>query len=223
MEKQEQFRKKEVVVNLQGGQELKFLVAEDIEELITDISDEDKVPCWADIWPAAYAMTYYLWDELPLSPGETVLELGAGMGLPGIACAAKGCRVTLSDFNPIAVELAGENARRNGLEIEMLQEDWRNFSCDQRFDLLLASDVLYDPKLNTYLGDIFAQNLKAGGRILVSHAQRRVTSDFLEEWVTGRPFQHEVLTREVEVSGMLLPSYKIVLHLLTHVGTSAQG
>ncbi len=207
-------QKKEVLIPL-TGRELKLQVVDNIEDLVTDVSDEDKVPCWADIWPAAYAMAHFLWDELPLLPGETVLELGAGMGLPGIACATRGCRVTLSDFNPTALELAGENARRNFLEVELLREDWREFRCLRKFDLLLASDVLYDPKLNACLAGIFQENLEAGGRIVVSHAQRRVTYEFLEAWLSGRNFQEELFMREVEVTGMLLPRYKIAIHILS--------
>jgi predicted nicotinamide N-methyase len=128
MGENEYIEKKELIISL-PGRELKLYVAADIEALITDVNDEDKVPCWADVWPASYGLAYFIWETIDFSPGESVLELGAGMGLPGIVCGLKGAKLTLSDFNPTALGMAGDNARINGLDAELLQEDWRKLSC----------------------------------------------------------------------------------------------
>ena len=205
-------KKKEIFVDL-PGRELKFTVVEDIEALITDVSDPDQVPCWADIWPAAYGMANYLWEEVLFFPGKSVLELGAGMGLPGIVCGLKGARAVLSDFNPTALQMSGENASRNGVQAELLLEDWRTFSCREQFDYLLAADILYDPLLNPFLGQIFHNNLKPGGTIIVSHPLRAATEEFLKNWYDANLFTHRRVLREVEVEGMLLPRYRIALDL----------
>jgi predicted nicotinamide N-methyase len=205
-------KKKEIIVNL-PGQELRLAVVEDIEALITDVSDPDQVPCWADIWPAAHGMAYFIWEEVQFSPGESVLELGAGMGLPGIVCGLKGARTVLSDFNPLALEMAGENARRNGVRVELLLEDWRTFSCREQFDYILAADILYDPLLNPFLGQIFHSNLKPGGTIIISHPERPATEEFLKGWYDGNLFTQSRIFREVELEGTLLPRYQIALDL----------
>ncbi len=204
--------KKELPCYLQG-RKLTFFVAEDVESLITDVNDPDKVPCWADIWPAAYGLANFIWKSVTFNPAKKVLELGAGMGLPGIVCALKGAPVTLSDFNPLALEMAGENARHNGLEVELLREDWRTFSCREQFDCLIASDILYDPRLNPFLGRIFYENLRPGGKILVSHSCRTITYDFLKEWHDKSLFGREDYMEEVELSGTLLPRYEIAIHV----------
>lgn len=209
----EHIQKKELVISL-PGRELKLHVAADIEALITDVNDEDKVPCWADVWPAAYGLARFIWDTLDFTPVEKVLELGAGMGLPGIVCGLKGAKLTLSDFNPTALAMAGDNARENGLDVELLQEDWRMFTCEDKFDYILASDIMYDPKLNPYLGEIFSNNLKPGGNILISHPGRKATYEFLEEWVKYKIFQEKKFFWEVELEDSLLPRYNIVIHLL---------
>lgn len=51
-------------------------------------------------------------------PGEHVVDLGAGVGLAGLALAARvpELTVTLVDIDPQLVSLAAKNARRNGLE-----------------------------------------------------------------------------------------------------------
>ncbi|MGI5875904.1 MAG: class I SAM-dependent methyltransferase [Dethiobacteria bacterium] len=209
--------KKEVVVDLPGKKFI-FWVVENIEDLILDVADEDQVPCWADIWPASYGLARYIWQDLRFEPGEEVLELGAGMGLPGVVCAAKGANVTLSDFNPTALKLAEENAHKNGVNVSLLQEDWRVFSTNKQYDCLLASDILYDPRLNPFLGKIFYNNLKPGGRIIIAHPERKVTYRFIEGWYNSSLFAQEVFFTNVELEDTLLPSYKIALHLLQHYG-----
>ncbi len=214
MNKKDPVRMKEMIVTLPGNHQLSFLVAEDIEELITDLSDEDKVPCWADIWPAAHGLSYYLWEKSGLGADETVMELGAGMGLPGIVCALKGADVTLSDFNPTALEMAAENARRNNLKVALLQDDWRSFQCRERFDLLLASDILYDPKLNPFLGRIFTRNLKPRGTIYIAHPDRKATREFVENCREYGLQEKDRQVRVVELPGSLLTRYNIVINLL---------
>ncbi len=209
----EEVKKKVMNIKL-PGKELTIQVVENIEALITDLSDEDKVPCWADIWPASLGMAQFIWEHLLISEGDTVLELGAGMGLPGITCGLKGARVTLSDLNPLALEIAGENAYLNSIQPVLLQEDWRTFSTGKKYNWLLASDVMYDPKLNPYLGEIFRNNIAPGGRILISHPWRKATYEFLQSWQEERNFSEEIFIQEVEMEDALLPRYRIFIHLL---------
>ena len=215
-------KKKEITYHL-PGRELKLSVVENFEALITDVSDPDKVPCWADIWPAAYGLASFLWEEIHFLPGDRVLELGAGLGLPGLVCSLKGAHTVLSDFNPQALAMARDNAARNGVAVELLLEDWRTFACRDQFDYLLAADVLYEPRLNPYLGEIFCRNLKPGGTLLISHPERKATADFLEEWSDPRHFTQRQVFREVELEGTLLPRYKIAIHIYRYLPEHPAG
>ena len=104
-------------------------------------------PYWTQVWPTALRLSE---DVLAAAwqPGSEAIELGCGIGLVGLAALARGMHVTLSDSSPLAVELAVENARRNGFSaVEGFVLDWR--SPPQRtYDVILASDVVYDVALH---------------------------------------------------------------------------
>jgi predicted nicotinamide N-methyase len=100
---------------------------------------DEFLPYWAELWPAATALA----AALPPVAGLRVCELGCGLGLPALVAAAHGAQVTATDWSPDAVSLLGENARRNGLHLRTEVRDWRE-PWDERFDLVLAADVLYE-------------------------------------------------------------------------------
>ena len=56
---------------------------------------------------------------------------------------ARGAQVTATDWATDAVELLAENAARNGLALVAEVRDWRQ-TWPERFDLVLAADVLYE-------------------------------------------------------------------------------
>lgn len=155
-------------------------VVDDVEALITDLADADAVPCWAEVWPSARALARYIYQNLDLC-GKSVLELGSGLGLPGTVCGLCGGKIMFSDYNQAAVELSLRNAALNGVEAEGFMGDWRAFTLQQRFDLILGSDIFYDPQLNPSLLTICKNNLQDGGQILISHQRRLPTYKFVAE------------------------------------------
>lgn len=196
------------------GQTVRLLVVSNAEELITDPNDEDAVPCWAYLWPAARGLAHYIWQHLAFA-GATVLELGCGLGLPGITCGLKGALVTFSDFNPDALELALENARRNGVRARAVRADWRDFQLAERFDWIVGSDICYDPKLNRFLKEIFRRNLKPAGRLLLAHPGRPATATLVSELCAAGFDARSPVTVGVAVEDTLLPYYEIFIHELT--------
>ncbi|MFL5926154.1 MAG: class I SAM-dependent methyltransferase [Gaiellaceae bacterium] len=102
-------------------------------------ADDEFLPYWAELWPAARALA----AALPEVPGLRVIELGAGLGVPSLVAAARGAHVTATDWSQDAVELLRENAARNELQLAVERWDWRAPRAD-RFDVALAADVLYE-------------------------------------------------------------------------------
>jgi methylase of polypeptide subunit release factors len=96
-----------------AGLRLELLRPDAPEALIDEaaFAEDEFLPYWAELWPAARALA----EALPNVDGLRVVELGCGLGLPSLVAAAKGGRVTAIDWSPAAVELLRANAARNGL------------------------------------------------------------------------------------------------------------
>jgi predicted nicotinamide N-methyase len=126
-----------------GGVELALLRPSSPEELIdeTAFEDDEFLPYWAELWPASLALA----AALPEVAGLRVVELGCGLGLPSLVAAARGAEVTATDWAADAVELLRDNAARNRLELCVEVRDWRE-PWDERFDLAVAADVLYEQR-----------------------------------------------------------------------------
>lgn len=104
-----------------------------------EFARDEFLPYWAELWPAATSLA----EALPDVAGLRVVELGCGLGLTSLVAAAKGAKVTATDWSPDAIELLRENAARNELRLDAEVRDWRE-PWDARFDLALAADVLYE-------------------------------------------------------------------------------
>jgi predicted nicotinamide N-methyase len=111
------------------------------DELIDEeaFANDEFLPYWAELWPAATALA----EALPDVAGVRVVELGCGLGVPSLVAAARGAEVTATDWAADAIELLRTNAERNGLRLTAEVRDWRE-PWDEQFDLALAADVLYE-------------------------------------------------------------------------------
>ena len=124
-----------------AGLELELLRPVSPEDLIDEeaFAEDEFLPYWAELWPAATALA----EALPDVSGLRVVELGCGLGVTSLVAATKGARVTATDWAPEAIELLRANAERNGIALRAEVRDWRE-PWDERFDLALAADVLYE-------------------------------------------------------------------------------
>jgi predicted nicotinamide N-methyase len=79
--------------------------------------------------------------------GLRVVELGCGLAVPSIAAARAGAAVLATDACAEALALLERNARTNEARIETAVVDWAEpdeLVGRAPFDLVLASDVLYE-------------------------------------------------------------------------------
>jgi ETFB lysine methyltransferase len=155
----------------------------------TAFDQDEYMPYWADLWPAARMLAKAILRE-PWTPGQEVLEIGCGLGLPGIAALSVGLNVTFSDYDACALRFAADNARLNGFEsFGTLQLDWRKPPTDLRAPILLASDLIYELRNVEPIVDFIKKVLPAGGLCLVTD-QDRVPSLALRETLTGQGLQY---------------------------------
>lgn len=203
----------ETLIHLPGVK-VSLAVVKNVEELITDPADEDKVPLWAEIWPAARGLSAYICSNIDFG-GQSVLELGAGLGLAGVVCGLRGARVTFSDYQAAALEIASLNAGINGLSgVDFFLGDWRDWQLAGQFDWIVGSDILYDPKFHSCLRKIIAANLRPGGGLLFSHPGRKPSFQFIEQWErdNGCVFKHAMFP--VNIEDPHFPYYEIHIHHL---------
>jgi predicted nicotinamide N-methyase len=102
-------------------------------------------PYWSVLWRSGVALAREL-DRENLR-GKRVVELGCGLGVPSIAAARRGAEVIATDGDIDALGLVRRNAEANGVELETVALDWADpDELVERgpFDLVLASDVLYE-------------------------------------------------------------------------------
>jgi predicted nicotinamide N-methyase len=141
-----------------------ILSLEDEERFLR--GDQPRLPYGIALWPAAIALAHEL-AARPLK-GVSVLELGAGTGLPGIVAAALGARVVQTDRNAAALVVCRMNAAGNGVVLEQRAADWTAWEETDTYDLIVGADILYADSVHTQLRRIFDGNLAPGGRLLLA-------------------------------------------------------
>lgn len=133
-------------------------------------------PYWSALWPAARMLASAVLREpwpTPTNAPITALEVGCGLGLPGIAALARGLRVIFSDYDATALHFAADNARANGFtDFSLLHMDWRWPPRDLQVSVLLASDVLYEASMTDTLASLISALLLPDGVCLMTDCQR---------------------------------------------------
>ena len=160
---------------------------------------DEYLPYWADLWPAARMLAKAIlrkpWAEHAARLGPlTALEIGCGLGLPGVAALSAGLRIVFSDYDATALRYAADNARLNGfLDFQALQLDWRHPPAEE-FPVLLGSDLIYEVRNVAPLVGLIRKVLHPDGLCLLTD-QDRVPSHVLRDTLAaeGLPFTTQVM------------------------------
>jgi predicted nicotinamide N-methyase len=140
---------------------------------------DEYMPYWADLWPGARMLGKTLLKEPSWPTGLIALEVGCGLGLPGIVALSLGMRVIFSDYDATALHFAAENARDNGqTNFETLPMDWRFPPPDLKVPLLLASDLIYELRNVGPLIQLVKSVLAPGGECLLTDQDRMPMNHF---------------------------------------------
>jgi predicted nicotinamide N-methyase len=136
--------------------------------------DPPDPPYWAHCWSGASVLA----AAVPRDAGR-VVDLGCGLGLPGIVAARGGARVTFVDRIPAPLAFVRASLAANGLAAgDAVVADVTAGALRGRFDLLLAAELVYDRATFAPLAAALAGLVARDGRVLLADAERIDTRDF---------------------------------------------
>lgn len=138
----------------------------------SDDNADPAPPYWAYQWPGGIALARYLLDMPEMVADLSVLDLGAGCGMVGIAAAKAGARqVTAAEIDRNAIVALRLNAGLNDVDIDTLAHDIIA-GPPPGVDLVAVGDLFYDAALATRVTAFLDRCLAAGVRVLVGDPGR---------------------------------------------------
>ncbi len=146
---------------------------------LLDSAKVPEPPYWALVWIGARAVASRMLEETP-TPEQRVLDLGCGLGLAGVAAGGLGARVVFADYAPECLPFAQANAHDAGMtDYEVLALDFTRDTLAERFDVILAADIVYDPAHYEPLARFLDLHLAEGGVIWLTESLRADARRFL--------------------------------------------
>lgn len=214
------------VLNI-AGQEVKVFAATNIDELLDhliskgeghdDVQDE-RIPYFVELWPSAIRLAELILEGSIKLEGRSVIEIGCGSGLAGLAAGLAGTEsVLLTDYLPDALEFARNmwnlNLKRPAMTALL---DWRDPVVDAPYDVILAADVAYEERNFQPLIDTFNKILAPNGVIYLTEPSRAVAKPFVGM------LQENGFTLSTESASVFHQNHQhsILCHQINRVGDS---
>jgi predicted nicotinamide N-methyase len=151
-------------------------------------------PHWTKLWPAALAMADFIHQHPQLVQHKNVLELAAGLGLPSFIAARYAKTVCCSDYLHEAVATMAQSAQHLQLSnITCRLLNWNHLPQALTADVLLLSDINYDPHQFDQLYEVLQRFLQQGTLIVLTTPQRLMAKPFIEKLLPFCLQQHEIM------------------------------
>ena len=163
---------------------VRFFAPKSLDKFIDPGDIFHDFPLWSKIWEASIILSDYL-SGMPVDSEKRFLEIGCGMGVVGVVASAFGHRVTMTEYNPDALNFARANARANlsandtGLKITEL--DWGKPRLEGLFDYIIGSEVIYKEKDYQPILKLFKTFLKPSGEIILAEGVRKTSMEFFRQ------------------------------------------
>lgn len=162
-------------------------------------------PHWTKLWPAALAMGDFLHDHPELLKDKKVLELAAGLGLPSFVAARYANTVCCSDYLEEAIAAMRKTVQHlqlNNVTCELL--DWNHLPSALTTDVLLLSDINYDPEQFDQLYLVLQRFIQQGTLIILTTPQRLMAKPFIEKLLPLCKQQYEMTADNTSISLLVL-------------------
>ncbi len=190
------FRTIESPVTIAVDEVVQILHPANADELISeqDFAVDDRLPYWADLWPSSVVLARFLRGLR--GAGRTLLELGCGSGVVTTAASRAGFTVTATDYYADSPLFARVNAWRNSqVDITARCADWNSWPSDLRpFDLIVASDVLYEQRNAPLIARVMAQSLGPHGEGWIADPGRAGAAS-LSDWCASHALGCETVAK----------------------------
>lgn len=149
---------------------LRVLEADDDDQLEAALAAPPADPYAGILWPASIAAAAEIASLV--SPGQTVIDLGAGTGLVALTAAYVGARALALDHDPYALSLIERAAAEQGLDLETQPFDLMGADPLPDTDIIVISDLLYEVDLASAAAHRTIEALDAGAHTLVADPGR---------------------------------------------------
>lgn len=129
------------------------------------------------VWESTTDLLQWISEEAAFLENKSVLDLGCGAGLLGIACLLSGAaQVTFHDFNEAVIDFFTQaNVLLNCPNADghlptnafFASGDWNDYH-PKPFDVIVSSETIYDEKNYKSVLSLLKRSLKADGTALIS-------------------------------------------------------
>jgi len=117
--------------------------------------------------------------------GKRVLEIGCGIALSSIVLHRMGVDITASDYHPLAKEFLDKNILSN--EMKPIKFQTGNWEIDNPllgdYDLIIGSDVLYEPAHAKSVSDFIYCHSSAGVEVVIVDPNRGNRASFTKKMI----------------------------------------
>lgn len=165
-----------------------FALLDDPRYLDEFETNNEMMPYWSDLWPASEVLCNYLLEhrECFAKKQAKCIEIGAGLGLPGILMAKLGFNIEITDAAVDSLKILEihlrENAPPNPKAANTRKLDFFDLSDEtpNRYDLIIGSDILFETRNCAPLAETIAYLLTSQGTALIADPCRPTAITFPE-------------------------------------------
>jgi len=163
-----------------GSKSFSFLAPKNLDALLNlNLPDvQNQFPLWVKIWESSLILADHFANNIQ---SKSILELGAGLGTIGIIASSFGYSVTSTEYDLQAMQFLQANAHINDCQSLTIQQlDWHNPNINERFDIIVGSELIYKESDFEPLIALFQKYLSPGGEILLANEPRKSYEPFLD-------------------------------------------
>ncbi len=170
-----------------NNHEISINRVKDLDKLVDQIDDtlfseDERLPYWAELWPSAIGLSRYIAANKKIVEKKAVLELGCGLGLTSLLLSVSNpSSLLITDYEQDALDFLARNFKLNNFPVPKLKIlDWRTPALNQKFDVIITSDVLYEKRFFSPLVELLDNYLLPEGVVYLAEPNRPIAEPFFD-------------------------------------------